>query len=252
MKKSKRCLLISRGFTDPAMAMDDIGRLFRYLPGGAAAALVLAASVAAAEQPVVEGRHYEVIEATELMPMPEGKVQIREFFWYGCPHCYSLEPYVEKWEKPDFVDFVMTPVMLGQQWVDHAYAFYALQQLGRGEDLHMVLFDALHKDGKRLFTISQIAGFLEGYGVKRDTFEAAAKSFLVATEVKRADRLSRLYQISGVPAFVVGGKYKTSPSMAGSYEKLFEVLDYLARKEYPPQTSPATRQDGRLETESEG
>ena len=245
MKKSKQWLPISRVFTKPAMAVKRIGILSRRLSASVAVALALATSAVVSEQPFVEGKDYRVIEATSLMPMPEGKVEVREFFWYGCPHCYALEPYVEKWEKPDVVEFIMTPAMLGEQWVDHAYAYYALKQLGKEKQLHKVLFDAIHEKEKRLFTISQIAGFMEGYGVKRETFEAAAKSFLVATEIKRADRLTKAYQISGVPAFVVNGKYVTSPSMTGSYQKLFEVIDYLVHKEQTQAFSPA-RQDGRL------
>ena len=218
---------------------------------GVAVAFALSTLAGASEQPFVEGKDYQIIESALLMPAPkEGKVEVREFFWYGCPHCYALEPYVEKWERPDFVEFVMTPAILGKQWVDHAYAYYALKQLGKEEQLHKVLFDAIHEEKMRLFTISQIAGLLEGYGVKRETFEAAAKSFLVATEVKRADRLGKAYRISGVPAFVVNGKYITSPGMAGGSRKLFEVIDYLARKEHSRAFSPAG-QDGRPAAESE-
>ena len=185
-------------------------------------------------QPFVEGKHYRTVETQGFMaPGPEGKVEVREFFWYGCSHCYALEPYIAKWEKPDFVKFVLTPAVLGAHWVDHARTYYALQQLNQEQALHKVLFDAIHKGGKRLFTLGQIGGFVEGYGVKREDFEAATRSFLVGVEIKRADRLVKQYQIDGVPIFVIGGKYVTSPGMAGSYPTFFEIVNYLVNKAKP-------------------
>lgn len=198
------------------------------LAAGGVIASVLATPAFA--QTFVEGKHYRVVETPTLMSLPEDKIEVREFFWYGCSHCYALEPYIAQWEKPDFVEFVTTPAMLGERWVDHAYTYYALEELGREKELHGALFDAIHKERQRLFTVSQIAGFLEAYGIKRQRFEAAVKSFVVATRIKRADRLGRAYQISGVPVFVIDGRYVTSPGMTAGYREFFAVVDYLVEK----------------------
>lgn len=195
----------------------------------AAAALVFA--TAAQAQSFVEGRHYTAVPRPAPVQVAEGKVEVREFFWYGCPHCYTLEPYIHNWKKPAAVEFVTTPAVLGKNWVDHAYAYYALKALGRLEELHPVLFDAVHAKKRRVYSINEMAAFFSGYGIEPGKFKETAKSFLVESQVKRAERLGRTYGISGVPSFVVNGKYVTSPGMAGSYENFFKIVDFLVAKE---------------------
>lgn len=204
-------------------------RLFSLCAATALAFGVAAVQVAA--QTFSEGRHYTVVPNPVQVQVPKGKVEVREFFWYGCPHCYTLEPYINSWKKPAEVEFVKTPAMLGETWVDHAHAYYALKTLGRLEDLHSILFDALHVEKKRLHNLDQLAAFFSGNGVEPGKFKETAESFLVKTQVKRAERLGRTYGISGVPSFVINGKYVTSPSMAASYEHFFQIVDYLVAKE---------------------
>lgn len=190
-----------------------------------------AAAVQVQAQTFSEGRHYTAVPRPVQVQVPEGKVEVREFFWYGCPHCYTLEPHIKSWKKPAAVEFVTTPALLGKTWVDHAYAYYTLKALGRLEELHSVLFDAVHARKRRIYSLNEIAAFFSGYGIEPDKFKETAKSFLVETQVKRAERLGRTYGISGVPSFVINGKYITSPSMAGSYEDFFKIVDYLVAKE---------------------
>lgn len=195
-----------------------------------AAALVFTATAAQGQQ-FEEGRHYKLLPRPAEVQVPEGKVEVREFFWYGCPHCYTLEPHIAKWKKPAAVEFVTTPALLGKNWVPHAYAYYALKALGRLEELHSALFDAVHARKRRVYSLKQIAAFLEEHGIEREKFEKTVKSFVVETQVKSAERLGRTYAISGVPTFVVNGKYVTSPSMTGDYDTFFRVIDYLVAKE---------------------
>ncbi len=209
----------------------DMNLLRRLSLLGGAVVLAFGTVTVASAQAFVEGEHYTSISAPPPVQTAKGKIEVREFFWYGCPHCYTLEPHIHNWRKPDAVEFIKTPALLGKNWVDHAYTYYALQALGRLEELHLVLFDALHSKNRRLFTIEQVGKFLEDHGIERKTFEAAAKSFAVDTQVKRAERLGKAYKISSVPTFVINGKYITSPNMAGGYEQFFKVVDYLIEKE---------------------
>ena len=205
---------------------------WRHLLIGTAFLLfALGISPFASAQSFIEGKHYTVIPTPVLMQMPAGKVEVREFFWYGCPHCYTLEPYISDWEKPKSVEFVTTPAMLGKNWVDHAYTYYALKALGKLDELHPILFDAIHRKKKRLYKIAQIGDFLAGYGLEKKEFEKAVESFSVSTEIKRAERLAKSYGISSVPIVVVNGKYALSPSTVGSYENFFKAVDYLVEKE---------------------
>ncbi len=206
--------------------------MFRHIISAvAAAALALGIAASASAQSFTEGEQYLRVPAAASVQVPEGKVEVREFFWYGCPHCYTLEPYIRKWDKPAAVEFVTTPALLGKNWVAHAYAYYALKGLRRLEDLHSVLFEAIHEKKMRLATAGQIAKFLKSYEIDEDKFREAFESFAVDAQVKQAERLGKTYGISSVPAFVINGKYVTAPSMVGSYETFFKVVDYLVAKE---------------------
>ena len=207
-------------------AMRTPYRLLAY----AAALAALGAATFASASPFVEGKHYTRLPTEASVKAPEGKIEVREFFWYGCPHCYTLEPYIHDWEKPEFVEFVLTPAVLGKTWVDHAHAFYALKTLGRLEELHPVLFDALHAKNRRLRTLDQMANFFEAHGIEAGKFKDAAKSFVVKTQVSKAEKLGKKYDITSVPTFTINGEYLTSPSMVGDYKTFFEVVDFLVRK----------------------
>ncbi len=207
------------------------GRAFWGLLAGATALLAFGASAAPpAAQIFTEGTHYTRLETAMPVNMPAGKIEVREFFWYGCPHCYTLEVYIRNWNRPEAAEFVTTPALLGKNWVDHARAYYALEALGKLEELHPVLFDALHAKRQRLSTIKQLAKFFENHGIERKKFEETAASFLVNTQVKRAENLGKNYGITSVPTLVINGEYVTSPSMVGSYENFFEVVNYLVEQ----------------------
>jgi len=181
---------------------------------------------AAVAQDFVEGQHYQRLEQPQ--PTETGdKVEVREFFWYGCPHCYVLEPYLDNWQVPDSAQFVRTPATFNELWTTHARVYYVLQEMGRIDELHPVFFDALHKRQLRLTDAASIAGFFEGHGIPADKFQSAWRSLLVDTRVGKADKAVRAYGLKSVPSFAVNGKYLVAPSMVTSYAEFIEVLNYL-------------------------
>ena len=162
-----------------------------------------------------------------------GKVEVLEFFWYGCPHCYDLEPEMEEWLKNqgDNVEFRLVPSPLNPSWAIHAQFFYAAEALGVMDKLHMPLFEAMHKQRRKLFDKESLIEFAVEQGVDRKAFTDAWKSFGVFVKVQQARKLGKRSQLTGVPAVVINGKYKTSASLAGSHQKMFAVMDELSEKE---------------------
>jgi protein dithiol oxidoreductase (disulfide-forming) len=172
----------------------------------------------------------------ELEPQPTqtgDKIEVLEFFWYGCPHCYHFEPYISAWKKtmPDNVEFIRVPAIFRPDWEIQAKAYYALSVMGVIEDLHGKIFDAIHKDKKPLNTLDAIADFVAQNGVDKKTFLSEYNSFVVDSMTRKAKKKMLAYHIEGVPSIVVNGKYLTTGSMAGSYENLVKVIDWLVAKE---------------------
>jgi thiol:disulfide interchange protein DsbA len=194
-------------------------------------ALILSAGLAqAAPEEMV---HYEAIDPPVKLEAAPGEVVVQELFWYGCGHCYHFDPTLNAWlaKKPANVRFERVAVALNPGWAPLSKAYYALRQLGADERLHTVLFDAVHKERRPLGTAEQIADFVAGHGVDRTAFLKAFNGFAVDSEVRKAQQLARQYGITGVPAMVVQGKYRTSGSLAGSNAKMVEVVDALIARE---------------------
>ncbi len=180
------------------------------------------------DAPFVEGGHYELL--SEVQPVQTGdKIEVVEMFWYRCPHCYQLEPFITRWRQniPDNAEFVPVPAVLNEQWAFNARMYYTLAALGLDQQLHAEVFRAIHETRLPLNTIEQFADWAVENGADRQTLIAAFNSFAVEAKVNFATVMSRKYGISGVPAIIVDGKYRTSVSLAGSHEKLLEVVDYL-------------------------
>ncbi|MDX1634527.1 MAG: thiol:disulfide interchange protein DsbA/DsbL [Marinobacter sp.] len=179
-----------------------------------------------------EGEHYRALSN----PVPTGsgdKIEVAEVFWYGCPHCYSFKPLIEKWEQdlPEDVQFELLPAALGQSWEPHARAFYTVKALDKFEQTHDALFDALARDRKPLNDAESLADFLSEYGVDPEKFVKTFNSFGVNAKMQQAQAKIRGARITGVPAMLVNGKYVVSASLAGSHEQMLEVVDYLIEKE---------------------
>ncbi|MCB1736116.1 MAG: thiol:disulfide interchange protein DsbA/DsbL [Gammaproteobacteria bacterium] len=194
-----------------------------------------------------EGIEYQVIKPALRATPDNGTVEVAEVFWYGCPHCYHLEPDVDAWlaRKPANVQFVRLPAPLNPSWAVHSRAFYAAEAMGVLDKIHVPLFDAIHKDKRQLFSDAALAEFFAEQGVDATEYLTTARSFGVAKEVRRAASLGRKWGVHGVPAIVVNGKYLTNvESAGGTAAKLFALIDYLVAKEspsaVPATTGPAT------------
>lgn len=210
------------------------------------AALLMQATTAFA---IDEGFEYNLV-APAMGTADKTKVEVVEFFWYGCPHCYSFEPDLNKWlkTKPANVNFVRVPAIFRETWAIHARAYYTAEALGILDKTHNLFFKALHKDRIRLATEKDIAAFFVSNGVTQEAFTQAWNSFVVQSRVKRAITLTRRSGISGVPAMIVNGKYRTSAKEAGinnpggaGHDDMLRVVDALVKKESSPAKATAKK-----------
>jgi len=178
-----------------------------------------------------EGKHYKRIDQPKTID--SDKVEVLEFFWYGCPHCYSFEPYLDKWKKnkPENVEFVRVPATFQPLWVLHARAYYALQMLGAEEKIHLKFFSEIHNKKNYMKTFDAVTAFVQENGVERSEFIDAMNSFTVETQIRKATKVVTDYKLNGVPAVAVNGKYLISASMAGSYDNMIKIMNYLIAKE---------------------
>jgi thiol:disulfide interchange protein DsbA len=174
-------------------------------------------------------------QPTEVAP---GKVEVVEVFWYGCPHCYALEPYIESWlkNKPEYIEFVRVPVMWGPVHRLHARLFYVLQALHR-KDLQEKVWDVIHKEQRPLVEKDEATSenlmleFAVANGVKKEDFKQAWDSFGVNSNLQRAEQLTQRYHVDGVPLIVINGKYTTDVSKAGGPSQLLALINDLAASE---------------------
>lgn len=178
------------------------------------------------------GVHYKVLP-TQQQTSSGDKIEVLEFFWYGCPHCYSLDPYMRAWKqtKPANIEVIRVPAIFRPEWEVQARTYYALSNMGVIEDVHGKIFSALHNDKKRLNTKSQMVDFIERQGVDRKKFLDEYNSFAVNGMARKAKKQIKAYQIQGVPALAVNGKYLVNGSMAGSYANMIKIVEYLAVRE---------------------
>jgi protein dithiol oxidoreductase (disulfide-forming) len=180
-----------------------------------------------AEQP-----GYETLSPAQPTQNPD-KIEVIEFFWYGCPHCYSFEPLLEKWVKnlPENVEFIRQPAAFNELWSKHAKAYYTAEVLGVVDKVHADFFDALQNKKEHLETEEELAKFFAAHGVNESQFHEAFNSFVVDAKMRQAPLMASRYGITGVPAIIINGKYKTNGTLAGSHEKMIEVMNNLIKKE---------------------
>lgn len=154
-------------------------------------------------------------------------VEVLEFFWLGCPHCYSLEPNMLAWENdmPANVSFVREAPPLNSAWEQHSRGFYAAQLMGQENAFVEAMFTAIHQNKKRMRSPDDIAELASGLGMDEDKFQKTMKSFAVQTKMNRAIQLARGAGITGVPSIVINGKYLTSASLAGGNAGIIDVIN---------------------------
>jgi len=180
-----------------------------------------------------EGVEYKLLASPQATSTGD-KIEVRELFWYGCPHCFHLEPELEKWleTKPDDVEFVRMPAILGPNWELLGRAYYTAELLEVEDKIHKPLFIYLHTDRKRIRDVEELQDFFVAQGVSKDDFQKTYNSFAVITKTRRSDQAAQLYGLTGVPALVVNGKYMVNASLAGgSNEKMLDVVNFLIEKE---------------------
>ena len=158
---------------------------------------------------------------------------IYEFFWYGCPHCFNLEPTIDKIEANLDKDtkIMKVPVALRESWVPHAKLYYALEQMDKIDDMHNLIFEEIHIENNRLVTEEQIVRFLGQHGIDTTKFLEKFNSFGTEARIKKSSNLARKYQINSVPTIIVNGRYLTSGSYVSSYDELYSVVNLLIERE---------------------
>lgn len=170
-----------------------------------------------------EGKHYQRL--AQPLPGTPGKIEVVEFFWYGCPHCNAFEPVVADWVKqlPADISFRHVHVAFRANVKLHQRLFYALEALGKEKDVRARVFAAMHREGKALDSVKAMTDFLTPLGIEADKFTQAYNSFGVQTKCTQAEKLSEAYRIDGVPALGVGGRFWTSPALASAGQRVSEI-----------------------------
>jgi thiol:disulfide interchange protein DsbA len=213
----------------------------------AVASTVAAATPTASAQAVgptlwQPGVNYTLIVPAQPTSVPAGQIEVLEFFWYSCPHCYDLDPLVEAWRKtkPAYVTFTRVPITWSPGHRELARLFYTLRSLGKLEQLHGDVFKEIHvngnplvaEDGDEAATERIQTAFAKKEGIPEDEFKKAYHSFGVDGDVEKADALVQRYRIDGVPTFVINGKYVTDARLAGSHERLMALVGDLVALEH--------------------
>jgi thiol:disulfide interchange protein DsbA len=177
-------------------------------------------------------RNYIQLSPPQLTETGE-KIEVVEFFWYRCPHCYALEPLLAGWIKklPQDAQFRRIPAVFNDEWALDARIFYALESLGQLERVHRPLFDAIHKQGganlKGQTYMKWATDWLATQGVDPDKFESALRSFTVDSQVKRAFQTAQAFKLDGVPTLAVNGRYVISASMVSDRREMLDVSSQL-------------------------
>jgi thiol:disulfide interchange protein DsbA len=182
-----------------------------------------------------EGANYKKVVPAQPTNVAPGKVEVVEVFWYGCAHCFQLDPAIESWKnknKQPFVEFVRVPAMWNDTLRMHARLYYTAEALGKLEALHSTIFREMHVANDPLNNVDRITAFFKKRGVSPEDFQKAFASFAVESKLQRADFLNRRYQINSVPTMVVNGKYLTDQTMAGGESQLFQLIEELAAHEH--------------------
>lgn len=176
----------------------------------------------------IEGRDY-VRTAVVGKTVDPKKIEVREFFWYGCGYCYRLEPHMQAWLKkmPADVVFARTPAPINPVWESNARGYYVAEELGLRKTIHLALFHEIHVNGNKIFDQASQAKFFGRYGVTEADFNKRFQSFAVSAKIAEAKKLTMQYKLQGVPAVVVNGKYIVN----GADAKVTQVVDYLVEKE---------------------
>jgi thiol:disulfide interchange protein DsbA len=184
----------------------------------------------------VEGTNYVPVTPAQKTDVKPGQIEVIEFYWYGCPHCFALEPFVQAWEQhlPKDVVFKRVPAaMKGSEFYVDAQAAFTADQLGIGDKIREPFFNAIHRDDDEALRTDQdaIRSFFGKYGVSPKDFDAAWNSFGVQMDIARSQHLGDLYQVEGVPTIIVNGKWKTGAGYQMQPADIMRCVEFLVAKE---------------------
>lgn len=190
-------------------------------------------SPAARASRFIDGKHYKTLIPAQPTSSPPDKIEVAEVFMFSCSHCYNFEPHIQQWleNKASYVEYVRIPANFNPMAREHSRAYYAAVQLGIAEQITIPFFREFHSNRNPLNTPDRLAKFFYRFGISEDDFLKAFNSFEVDSRVRQADKLTRRYQITGVPAVVINGKYVSGAEMTGGYENLIALMNDLAAQE---------------------
>ncbi|HEX6550659.1 MAG TPA: thiol:disulfide interchange protein DsbA/DsbL [Gammaproteobacteria bacterium] len=196
----------------------------------------IGAAAAAAPLTFTEGVNYVPVSPAQPTSVAPGQIEVIEFFWYGCPHCFALEPYLEAWlkHKPSNVVFKRIPGALpGSEWTTAAQAFYTAQALGLEPRINTPLFNAIHL--KHQYKLAQsedaLQAFFADYGISKQQFDSTWNSFSVQLKLNQAGDIEQRYGLEGVPTIIVNGKWKTGAGYQMAPPDIMKCVEYLVKKE---------------------
>jgi thiol:disulfide interchange protein DsbA len=199
----------------------------------AGTALSLSGLLAEAAQPQPKkpeaGTDYQVLKTRAPVEAPAGKVEVVEFFWYGCPHCNAFEPMLASWVRklPRGIAFRRSHVSFRDDFGPQQRLYYALESLGLLEQLHARVFNAIHVQKIDLSRAEAIIAWVVKQGIDQAKFLARYNSYAMATQAKRATQLQDSYKVEGVPSLGVAGRFYTGGSMTGNMERALQVVEFL-------------------------
>ena len=176
------------------------------------------------------GREY--LRLDPARPVTTGsRIEVLEFFYYGCPICYEFQPHMSRWlyQAPAYVSLQRVPVLSSENWEPFAKLYYSLEILGEVGRLHWPIYDNFHFDGKKLNEARDMIDWVSHNGVDRDKFINTLESDEVKSRLERSRELVKLYEVRGVPSVVVDGKFLTSARLAGGTRQLAQVVDFLVK-----------------------
>ncbi len=187
-----------------------------------------------------QGVNYEPVTPPQPTQVKPGEVEVIEFFWYGCPHCFAVEPYLEAWlkTKPKGVAFRRIPAaMPNSEFYTDAQAYFTAQILGIGDKIHEPFFNAIHLDGNGALRddVSALRDFFGKFGVAPKDFDATWSSFAVQTRMAEAQQEANRYGVEGVPTIIVNGKWKTGAGYQMAYPDIVKCVQFLVDRELAAQ-----------------
>ena len=178
------------------------------------------------------GVHYELLDNPTKVRDPS-KIEVTEVFWFGCNHCYALEPYIARWKRdiPLDVTFIKSPATWNDMLKTHATIYYTAKALGIEQQFVPAAFNTIQNEGKMLTGNTELEYYFRGFDVQKDRYKAVSTSFGVRNAVDQADKKMKEWKVTGVPSLVVNGKHKVAASRSVRTDELFDVVDFLIEKE---------------------